>query len=127
MALITCPECKREVSSMSKTCPNCGYPISEMCSDVIRIKIDNDPQCPGYTVNIYDANTNTLITSARSGSVAEIKSSEDLRIYFTGMTKRPMLYANVSPKNGGKYHAVWGPGLFSPKIVSCSKVDVIDS
>lgn len=29
MALIICPECKKEVSSKAKTCPNCGAPISE--------------------------------------------------------------------------------------------------
>lgn len=29
MALIKCPECGKEVSSIAKSCPNCGYPISE--------------------------------------------------------------------------------------------------
>lgn len=27
MALIKCPECKKEVSSIAKSCPNCGAPI----------------------------------------------------------------------------------------------------
>lgn len=27
MALINCPECKKEVSDQSITCPNCGFPI----------------------------------------------------------------------------------------------------
>lgn len=27
MALIQCPECKKEISSEAVTCPNCGYPI----------------------------------------------------------------------------------------------------
>ena len=27
MALITCPECGKEISEMVKTCPNCGYPL----------------------------------------------------------------------------------------------------
>lgn len=30
MALITCPECSKEVSSRAKACPNCGYPIGEL-------------------------------------------------------------------------------------------------
>lgn len=30
MALIKCPECSHEVSNTAKTCPNCGYAISEM-------------------------------------------------------------------------------------------------
>lgn len=28
MALIKCPECKKEISDQAITCPNCGYPIS---------------------------------------------------------------------------------------------------
>ncbi|MDO4373156.1 MAG: zinc ribbon domain-containing protein [Clostridia bacterium] len=127
MALITCPECGSQVSSMAKTCPNCGYGIAAETNDIIRIRIDNDPQIPGYSVRIFNADTKQLITAVRSGSVAEIKSSKDLRIYFAGMTGMPMLTTTVSPKNGGRYHAVWGPGLFSSKTVSCSKVDVIDS
>lgn len=29
MALISCPECGKEISDKAKCCPNCGYPISE--------------------------------------------------------------------------------------------------
>lgn len=29
MALINCPECKNEVSSYAKNCPNCGYRIKK--------------------------------------------------------------------------------------------------
>ena len=28
MALITCPECNREISDKAGTCPNCGYPLT---------------------------------------------------------------------------------------------------
>ncbi len=28
MALINCPECKKEVSDAAPTCPNCGVPIA---------------------------------------------------------------------------------------------------
>ena len=27
--LITCPECKKEISDKAKMCPHCGYPIEE--------------------------------------------------------------------------------------------------
>lgn len=27
MALIECPECKKEISDTAKTCPNCGYEL----------------------------------------------------------------------------------------------------
>ena len=28
MALITCPECGKEISDTARSCPNCGYPIT---------------------------------------------------------------------------------------------------
>lgn len=28
MALISCPECRREVSDKAPACPHCGYPIN---------------------------------------------------------------------------------------------------
>lgn len=127
MALITCPECGKQISSLTKNCPNCGYPIMLETNDIIRIKIDSDPQVPGYVIRVFNADTKQLLAAVPSGSVAEIKSKTDLRIYFTGMSGSPMLTTTVSPKNGGKYRATWGPGLFSPRIASCSKVDVIDS
>ena len=33
MALIQCPDCKRQVSSEAKSCPSCGYPVAERLSD----------------------------------------------------------------------------------------------
>lgn len=29
MALINCPECKRETSDQARSCPQCGYPIKQ--------------------------------------------------------------------------------------------------
>ncbi len=28
--LLSCPECKKQVSDQAKACPNCGYPVEEM-------------------------------------------------------------------------------------------------
>lgn len=30
MAIISCPECGKDISNKARTCPNCGYPISEI-------------------------------------------------------------------------------------------------
>lgn len=27
MALITCPECRKEISDQAEACPHCGYPL----------------------------------------------------------------------------------------------------
>ena len=33
MALIQCPECKKEVSDRAEKCPNCAYPLKDTNSD----------------------------------------------------------------------------------------------
>ena len=30
MALITCPECGKQISSLAESCPSCGYPIAKL-------------------------------------------------------------------------------------------------
>jgi hypothetical protein len=30
MALVSCPECKKEISDQAKTCPHCGFPIEKI-------------------------------------------------------------------------------------------------
>lgn len=30
MALITCPECEKQISDKAATCPNCGYPLADI-------------------------------------------------------------------------------------------------
>lgn len=34
MALIKCPECGREVSDRAKSCPNCGFPLTEVIENM---------------------------------------------------------------------------------------------
>ena len=34
MALITCPECSKQVSDQASSCPSCGYPIKQEEEDV---------------------------------------------------------------------------------------------
>lgn len=53
MALITCPECGRQVSSHADVCPQCGYPINKKQQNaapennnfyIQRERVDNKPQ-----------------------------------------------------------------------------------
>jgi len=46
MALITCPECGREISDQAAACPHCGYPIGS-------------PQKKSYSVVLVDNGTMT--------------------------------------------------------------------
>ncbi len=41
MALIECPECKKEISNLASSCPRCGYPIARKFRPInIEEKID---------------------------------------------------------------------------------------
>ena len=35
MALIKCPECKKEVSTKASSCPNCGYPLAKVFDNIL--------------------------------------------------------------------------------------------
>ncbi len=126
MALIKCPECGKMVSDSAHTCPQCGFPIKSVTNDVVKIKIDSDPQVPGSMVRIFNTVTGELLHNVHSGTVVEIKTKVPMTISFCGLTKMPMLVADISPLNGGRYRATWGAGLFSSRIDSCHKVDYIE-
>ena len=125
MALITCPECGKQVSSEAKTCPVCGYPIAAKCSTKIRIKIDPNPDVLDALVTIYNHNTNEVILRVHSGSVAEFESDKPVEIEFVTVMRFNSFTTVVEP--GKKYHAVYGAGLLNPRISACHEVDVIDS
>jgi len=127
MAMIKCPECGREVSSLAKTCPNCGFSIADATNDVIRIFIQQHPTVLGMHVKIKEYETGKLLAEIPSGTVAEIKTAKAIKIGFYGMTRIAMCVATVSPQNGGKYKATWGTGFFAPSINACVKVDIIDA
>lgn len=42
MALITCPDCQKQISDLAPACPNCGRPIAETNSQSASQKIKVD-------------------------------------------------------------------------------------
>lgn len=51
MAIIECPECKREISSEAQTCPSCGFPIQESTSPQPQIAPQSPVIPPGIEPN----------------------------------------------------------------------------
>ena len=43
MALITCPECKQQVSELAVSCPTCGIPITEASTQISPPRIPPPP------------------------------------------------------------------------------------
>ena len=117
---------EKTFQTRQKTCPNCGFAVSNATNDLIRIKVDRDPSFGWTTVCIY-TNGNKLLATVKAGGVAEFRSTKDVGIVFCKEGSYwPMYETTVSPKNGGKYHAVWGAGIISATITSCFAVDEID-
>ena len=48
MALISCPECSKEVSSAAPQCPNCGYPLSQPAEHPTQQPPDQIPPASTY-------------------------------------------------------------------------------
>lgn len=81
MALISCPECKREISDKADSCPQCGYPIStivpittreELLTSVVCLKCgvpyaQNEKCCPHCNF------TSSQVTYINSSSNKSIK------------------------------------------------------
>lgn len=124
MALIKCPECGKEVSSVAKNCPFCGFPVSKAQSNIVQISIDRHPNVFGCLVPIKDA-AGRLLVNANAGSVATIKTDKPIVIQLCGVFGGCFITATVCP--GKKYRATWGVGLFQARIQNCFEIDVIDS
>lgn len=62
MALIKCPECKRDVSDKAVYCPNCGYPIEEYIKNINRsdMSMEFDIDVEDVTSDKYVKNVNGI-------------------------------------------------------------------
>lgn len=70
MALIKCPECGKEISDKSKTCINCGYPISEYVRELHREQDQNETE---------QAKENQETYQSESGNQREKTFSSEIR------------------------------------------------
>jgi predicted amidophosphoribosyltransferase len=55
MALITCPDCRKEISDLAPSCPNCGRPIKPVppaLEDVNAKRFMGKPGTMTHTLNV---------------------------------------------------------------------------
>ena len=98
-------------------------------NNIIRIAIDRgiDVSSRGAYVKVVDSTGKTL-GQAVAGSVIEIHSDVDIPgCVVKTLTSLPYCTVTLSPKNGGRYKASWGVGLFGAVITNCVPVDSINS
>ena len=81
----------------------------------------------GAYVRVLGPNGNVL-GEAVAGGVIEIQSDKDIPgCQIKTLTSLNYCTVTLSPKNGGRYRASWGVGLFGAVIKSCTPVDSINS
>lgn len=93
MAMITCPECGREVSDKAASCPNCGAPINnssekkfcKYCGEQIDKECVVCPKCGKQVEDIGTNTSNIIINNSSSASAA------------ASATVQPIIYGR--PKN----------------------------
>lgn len=93
MAMITCPECGREVSDKAASCPNCGAPINsssekkfcKYCGEQIDKECVICPKC-GKQIETLGTNTPNIIVNNSSSASANAST-----------VVRPIIYGR--PKN----------------------------
>ena len=51
MALIKCPECRKEISDKANSCPNCGYPVSQIVKPAVECFTSSENVIAQYKSN----------------------------------------------------------------------------
>lgn len=77
MAMITCPECGKQVSSLAASCPTCGNPIAKKTEYVmVKLEVADTPQ----TVTILDGEK--VLWEGKSGQIAHVALSGPTQVRF---------------------------------------------
>ena len=120
MALITCPECGKEISDKAKTCPNCGAPV-EVKTEAPENEVQSKP-------NIADRyrkqQTEKKPKNSSLGIMAVIFSAIGCT-FFVGII---MGIVDLTKKDGRKHTAAkWAIGIGVFWLISvCSLRDLCE-
>ena len=124
MALITCPECGKEVSDKAKTCIHCGSPLGEP-DHTLKIKIRQIGTTEPFSYVFTDDSTGKKLAEGHGGQIIKLNIDKPttIRCHY-GMAKDGLL--NYIPHENAKYNVVMSSGLFRMQIVF-QEVDHIDA
>lgn len=129
MALVSCPECGKQVSDRASTCPNCAFPLKGFDKLKINTQISNLPS-PGLikTVKIINSETGEILWEGNRGEVITLSSANPIPITvsYKGLTGKPArgLSKTVEPRK--KYGVTFTPGMFFNPTYTLVEIDVID-
>ena len=124
MALMSCPECGKQISSLAKSCPNCGCPI---ISDVgmVSIKLPQYESSMFFStkISIFD-DDGEVIWDGRQGQVARFRVDKPTDIQIKMSMANPIQGTVCANK---KYICVQDTGIHWYATYHLTEVDIIDS
>ena len=138
MALISCPECGRQVSDRAAACPDCGYPIAASNpSGIASIKIGDiygsvprGALAAAVAANIkaflVDYNTQEVLGEGKTGMVLKLNLNAPRHVQFRWNKPNGtvMFDGNIEPRK--RYELVRIPSIWAGKW-ALNEIDVIDS
>ena len=123
MALISCPECNKEISDKAQSCPHCGYPISNTNSKYRVIIVgyhDTDTSaCAGLTetFNIHlEYNELMDILNNSPYTIVECDTVEEANLYARKLQRWGIDIEITNPN--GQHEYIDTNILFCPKCGS---------
>lgn len=124
MALISCPECKKEISDKAKVCVHCGYPVQEgLKSGIVRIKIPIQLFSASKVI-ITDC-AGQILWEGKHGQNAKFTIDEPTQIFIDLGTRDHIIESKVEPNC--RYILIQEMGMRLRATFILSEVDVIDS
>ena len=130
MALVNCPECGKEISSLARACPNCGCPVEEMRSGgTVKIKMPNvDIGLLGLfssrkaTVETGDGK---ILWEGLHGQTANFDIEKSVNILIRLGSWANPFGGRIEPRK--KYACVQDMGIHWKATFRLTEVDIIDA
>ncbi|MBQ4049978.1 MAG: hypothetical protein IJD07_04935 [Clostridia bacterium] len=134
MAIIQCPECGKEVSSMAKNCPNCGFPIKVAATSnivTIRMAMIKGTVVFGAKQKVDITVGSKIVWQGHSGEIAELTIDKPTEIQVKYYTNAAYFGGRcsgmVDPKKYKKYSVTPHQGALFKTNLTFQPVDVFDS
>ncbi len=127
MALIKCPDCGNEVSSLAAACPRCGYPIAQIAqsnSKIVKVKLPPNSEHTSPTLRIIEAGTDRELARGNANAIVEFEVDAQTEVGMSwGLSYSCKVGArdNFVVMPGKCYALTWGGGWILPHLV-CNEV-----
>ena len=128
MALITCPDCGKDVSERAETCMFCGAPI-KIKPTYLKIRFQKVVADSPFLKATVKTEAGKVLGEVKPGGVMTYQITEPLKFWIDvtrPLTKKEFGPLTANPGENNNFSISQTPGLLAPKFC-VNRVDVIDS